>query len=195
MHLLLEATKSNCWVTICMKNVCGFIIMQKVSDTPARTNETFLEKTNLPFAAVSICSLFSCVLHHFTTLGMSIPAWESLCCPVSCDSWNKCSGSKLNLKQCEDTPKGWCKRRENPSSKGKLRLCQHSTMLHRANTLVFLSSTVQLDVATLGKFSNFLRTTGACLSELGGNAGWHRQSSPLCLAWCLHWGYPATSFF
>lgn len=49
MHLLLETAKSNCWVTICMKNVCGFIIMQKVSDTPARTNETFLEKTNLPF--------------------------------------------------------------------------------------------------------------------------------------------------
>lgn len=69
MHLLLEATKSNCWVTICMKNVCGFIIMQKVSDTPARTNENFLEKTNLPFAVVTICSLSSCILHHFTHTG------------------------------------------------------------------------------------------------------------------------------
>lgn len=86
MYLLLEATKSNCWVTICMKNVCGFIIMQKVSDTPARTNETFLEKTNLPFAVVSICSLFSCILLHFAILGMSILAWESLCHPISCNS-------------------------------------------------------------------------------------------------------------
>lgn len=88
MHLLLEATKSNCWVTICMKNVCGFIIMQKVSDTPARTNETFLEKKkpNLPFTVVSICSLFSCTLHHFTTLGTSVLAWESFCRPMSCNS-------------------------------------------------------------------------------------------------------------
>lgn len=95
MRLQLEAAKSNCWVTICMKNVCGFIIMQKVSDTPARTNETFLEKTNLPFAVVNICSLFSCVLNHFTTVGMSIPAWESLCCPVPCNSWNKCSRKQI----------------------------------------------------------------------------------------------------
>ena len=86
MHLLLEATKSNRWVTICMKNVCGLTFMQKVSDTPARTNETFLEKTNLSFAVVNICSLFSRVLHHFATLGMSIPAWGSLCCPVSRNS-------------------------------------------------------------------------------------------------------------
>lgn len=84
-HLLLEATTSNCWVIICMKNVCGLTIMQKVSDTPARTNETFLEKTNLPFAAVNICSLSSCILYYFTTLGTSVPAWENLCHPVSCN--------------------------------------------------------------------------------------------------------------
>lgn len=52
-----------------MKNVCGFIIMQKVSDTPARTNENFLEETNLPFAVVNICSLSSCILHHFAHTG------------------------------------------------------------------------------------------------------------------------------
>lgn len=84
-HLLLEPTKSNYWVMICMKNVCGLTIMQKVSDTPARTNETFLEKTNLPFAAVSICSLFSCVLYRFTTLGTSVLARENLCRSVLCN--------------------------------------------------------------------------------------------------------------
>lgn len=63
MHLL-EATKSNCWVTICMKNVCGFIIMQKVSDTPARTNETFLEKTNLPFCFIEYLQSCLLLLHH-----------------------------------------------------------------------------------------------------------------------------------
>lgn len=100
-HSLLEATQSNSWVTICMKNVCGFIIMQKVSDTPARTNETFLEKTDLPFAILNICSLFSCTLHHFTTLGTSTLPWEGLCHPISFSSLNKCSGNKLNLKQHE----------------------------------------------------------------------------------------------
>lgn len=100
-HSLLEATQSNSWVTICMKNVCGFIIMQKVSDTPARTNETFLEKTDLPFAVLNICSLFSCTLHHFTTLGTSTLPWEGLCHPISFSSLNKCSGNKLNLKQHE----------------------------------------------------------------------------------------------
>lgn len=61
----------------------------------------------------------------------------------------------------------------------KLRLCQHSTMLHRANTLIFLSSTVHLDVTTWGNFLNYLHMTGVCLSELGGNAAWHHHSSSL----------------
>lgn len=61
----------------------------------------------------------------------------------------------------------------------KLRLCQHSTMLHRANTLIFLSSTVHLDVTTWGNFLNYLHMTGVCLSEFGGNAAWHHHSSSL----------------
>lgn len=54
----------------------------------------------------------------------------------------------------------------------------------RANT-VFLSSIIQLDMAMLGNFLNYLCTTSACLSELGGIADQHRQSSSACLAGCL----------
>lgn len=82
-----------------------------------------------------------------------------------------------NQTKCE-AMQGWAKEgRKNPSSKGKLKLCQHSSMLHRANTLVFLSSTVQLDESTLGNFLNCLCATSACLSELGGSAAQHHQSS------------------
>lgn len=72
------------------------------------------------------------------------------------------------------------KRAERTFSSGKkLRLCQHSTMLHRANILLFLSSTVHLDVTTWGNFLNYLHMTGVCLSELGGSAAWHHHNSSL----------------
>lgn len=158
-----------------MKNVCGFIIMQKVSDTPARTNETFLEKTNLPFAILNICSVFSHILHHSTTLGTSILPWESL--PPHFIQLLK----QMFRKQIKSEATWNRLKREERThlAREKLRLCQHSTMLHRANTLIFLSSTVHLDVTTWGNFLNYLHKTGVFLSEPDGNAAWHHHSSSL----------------